>query len=531
MIRLRLASTVARSIPALAATLVLVPSAPAQTLTTELVTAGLSRPVYVVSPPGDTQRLFVVEQNTARIRIIENGSILATPFLDVNSEAGQSGEQGLLGLAFHPDYANNGRFFINYTNNQGNTRVVEYVVSADPNVADPNPVQPIQSINQPFTNHNGGCLQFGPDGMLYIGMGDGGSSNDPGNRAQNLGERLGKMLRLDIDLPSPFIPADNPYVGSPNGEREEIWAAGVRNPWRFSFDRLTGDLYIADVGQNAREEIDFQPVTSTGAENYGWRCMEGFNCTGLSGCTCNDASLTLPIYDYGHGGGNCSITGGYVYRGPIAWLDGTYFFADYCSDKIWSFRYDGATISDFTDRTAELAPGGGLDILTISSFGQDELGNLYICDLSGGELFRIVEACAGSGQNYCQTSPNSFGSGALISAGGSYSISDNAWNLSVSGSVPNQFGLFIYGLQATQVPAGNGFLCVGGTAYRVLPPIQGDPNGMASLAVDFTIPPFSSGPGMIVAGQTYYFQWWNRDPAAGGAKYNFSDGFEAVFCP
>ena len=316
MIRLRLASTVKSSIPAIAAALACALPAPAQTLTTELVTAGLFRPVYVVSPPGDTQRLFVVEQNTARIRIIKNGSILGTPFLDVNADAGQSGEQGLLGLAFHPDYGNNGRFFINYTNNAGNTRVVEYVVSADPDVADPNPVQTIQAISQPFTNHNGGCLQFGPDGMLYIGMGDGGSANDPGNRAQDLTQRLGKMLRLNIDIPSPFIPADNPYVGSPNGEREEIWASGTRNPWRFSFDRLTGDLYIADVGQNAHEEIDFQPVTSTGAENYGWRCMEGFSCTGLSGCTCNDASLTLPIHDYSHAGGNCSVTGGYVYRGP-----------------------------------------------------------------------------------------------------------------------------------------------------------------------------------------------------------------------
>ena len=205
------------------------------------------------------------------------------------------------------------------------------IAKADPNnpdLADPNQVQTITIIPQPFSNHNGGGIKFGLDGMLYVGTGDGGSGNDPGNRAQDGQEKLGKMLRFDVDIAAPFIPADNPFIGDPN-VLDEIWALGLRNPWRFSFDRLTGDLWIGDVGQNAREEISWAPGASAGGENYGWRCMEGFNCH-LSGCTCNDAGLSLPVHDYGHGGGNCSVTGGFAYRGPISGIQGTYFFAETC---------------------------------------------------------------------------------------------------------------------------------------------------------------------------------------------------------
>ncbi len=392
-------------------------------LTTDTVATGLSRPLYVTHVPGDFGRVFVVEQRvgtgtTARIRIVTlpDHALLPTPFLTV-SGVSTGDEQGLLGLAFHPDYASNGYFYINYTDSGGTTRIVRYTVSGDPDVADSGSATAVLSIAQPFSNHNGGWMGFGPDGYLYISTGDGGSANDPGNRAQDItSQLLGKMLRLDVngdDFPDDpnknySNPADNPFVGETGDD--EIWAYGLRNPWRPAFDRATGDLFIADVGQGTWEEINFQPAASTGGENYGWRCMEGNHCTGLTGCTCDvdcgNQLLVCPIYEYNHNsdGFSCSVTGGYVYRGcAIPDLVGTYFFADYCSDRIKSFRYDG-TISAFTDRTAELDPPGGTTITSITSFGEDAFGELYICD-RGGEVFKIVPVdpqgpdCNGNGRN------------------------------------------------------------------------------------------------------------------------------------
>ncbi len=499
----------------------LVPLAKGQALTTELVANGFSSPVDLASPPGDA-RLFILEQNTADVVVLHPDGTRNT-FLDLTGKVSTGGERGLLGIAFHPDYANNGRFFVAYTRNNGNVRVEEYAVDPlNPDLADPNPVQTIIIIPEPFSNHNGGCIQFGADGKLYVGTGDGGSANDPGNRAQDGMELLGKMLRFDVDIPSPFIPNDNPFVGDPN-VRDEIWALGLRNPWRFSFDRGTGDLWIADVGQSAREEIDWAPGTSTGGENYGWRCMEGFKCTGNSGCTCNDPALTLPIYDYTHASG-CSITGGYVYRGPIAGLQGTYFFGDYCSARIWSFNWDGSTITNFTERTTELDPPGGLSIGNISSFGEDSAGNLYILDHTGGEIFRIIEDC-GAPVNYCITSPNSQGPGAVMGSSGSASLSANDLVLEVSGSITNEFGLFFFGPNQTQVPNGNGQLCVGGSLTRLLPPIQADAAGNATLPLDFNASPLDA----FLPGDTTHFQWWYRNPGV-GAGYNFSDGLEVTFC-
>jgi len=374
----------------------------AQAITTQrIIGAGLSRPLYVTYAPGDPTRLFVVEQRsgtTGRIRVYDmiTKTLLATPFLSI-SPVSTGSEQGLLGLAFHPDYQNNGYLFVNYTDSGGTSRVVRYTRSTgNPNLADPNSAYAILSLAQPFSNHNGGWIEFGPDGYLYLGFGDGGSANDPGNRAQNINLLLGKMLRIDIDgddFPTDAtrnyrIPPTNPFAG-PIAGSDEIWAYGLRNPWRNSFDRETGDLWIGDVGQGAIEEVNFQPASSTGGENYGWRCMEGLNCTGLTGCTCNAPTLTMPIHTYSHSGGNCSITGGYVYRGnEICDLKGTYFFADYCSNQIWSFRLVGGAVTEFQNRTAQLAPGGGLAINTIVSFGEDFWGELYIVDL-GGEVFKI----------------------------------------------------------------------------------------------------------------------------------------------
>ena len=370
-------------------------------LTTERVASGLARPVVVTAPPGDFDRVFIVEQrsgSTGRIRILQlaDNTLLPTPFLSIPGLATGS-EQGLLGLAFHPNYAANGYFYVNYTISGGTTYIRRYQVSGlDPDIADASSGFTILSVSQPFSNHNGGWLDFGPDGYLYIGLGDGGSAGDPGNRAQDITSQfLGKMLRIDVDgddFPADAganyaIPPGNPFVGLTGDD--EIWAYGLRNPWRCSFDRETGDLYIGDVGQNAWEEIDFQSAASAGGENYGWRCYEGNAPYSTGGCAA-PSSMVFPIHVYSHSQG-CSVTGGYVYRGAKIWdLRGTYFFADYCSNKIWTFRYDGASQTDFRDRTAQLAPGGGLSIGGISSFGEDAKGELYICDLSGGEVFKVV---------------------------------------------------------------------------------------------------------------------------------------------
>ncbi len=368
------------------------PASSQPALTTVRVASGLKRPLFLCSPPGDLERLFIVQQG-GRIAILRGGKILPRPFLDLSSKISSGGERGLLGLAFHPGYRKNGFFFVNYTERtRGDTVVERYRVSpSNPDLADPSSGVRVIRISQPFSNHNGGMLAFGPrDGYLYIATGDGGGAFDPNNNAQNGGSLLGKILRIDVDRGRPYaIPPSNPFRG-PGNPRDEIWALGLRNPWRFSFDRALGDLYIADVGQSSVEEVDFQPASSKGGENYGWRCMEGRSCTGRTGCTCNSPLLTLPIHQYTHALG-CSITGGYVYRGcAIPGLGGTYFFADYCSRRIWSFRVSGGKISGFKERTTELAPGGGLSIGSISSFGEDATGELYLLDLQGGEVFKIV---------------------------------------------------------------------------------------------------------------------------------------------
>jgi len=366
------------------------------------VATGLSQPVFASNAPGDPTRMFIVEQgtgSTANIRIFnQGGGVNATPFLTV-SGLSTGGERGLLGMAFHPDYQTNGRFYVNFTNTAGNTVVREYTRQSA-TIADPLSARQIISITQPFSNHNGGWLGFGPDNYMYIGMGDGGSANDPGNNAQNLDSLLGKMLRVDVngddfggDATRNYAnPASNPFVGITGAD--EIWAYGLRNPWRNSFDRLTGDLYIADVGQGAREEINVQRANSLGGENYGWKVREGTLGPPLSGAI-------DPIYNYTHGSGNLqgfSVTGGYVYRGPIADLNGHYFFADYVTDRIWSMKWDGSdpatfngtNYTDFIDWTNILVTDFG-SITDISSFAEDSLGNLYILDRNG-EMFMISAA-------------------------------------------------------------------------------------------------------------------------------------------
>ena len=373
-------------------------------LGTELVVNGLQWVTTITHSPGDTTRLFLTEKR-GRIRILnlKTGELLGTSFLDIDGliTGGTflDDERGLLGLAFHPNYQNNGKFYVNYTDSGDDTVVAEYQVSANPNLADAGSAVKIFEVFQPFVNHNGGWIGFGPnDGYLYVSMGDGGSANDPSGRAQDITDMLlGKMLRIDIDgddFPGDdqnnyAIPPDNPFVDITGDD--EIWAYGLRNPWRCSFDRANGDLYIGDVGQFSWEEITYQPASSTGGENYGWRCMEANNCTGLTGCTCFDNALTDPVHAYFHTGGSCSVTGGYVYRGcAIPSLDGTYFFGDYCSDLIWSFKLVDGGVTDFEDRTAELKPDDGTLIDRLTAFGEDARGEMYLTDHLGGEVWRIV---------------------------------------------------------------------------------------------------------------------------------------------
>jgi glucose/arabinose dehydrogenase len=350
-------------------------------VTLEQVATGLQQPVDIAHA-GDT-RLFIVQRN-GLIRIFNGTTMLPDPFLDIRNLVTTAGsEQGLLGLAFHPGYAQNGLFYVNYTDRQGDTNVVRYSVSPDPNRANASSAVRILFIEQPFANHNGGQLRFGPDGYLYIGTGDGGAGGDPDNRAQNLGTLLGKLLRIDVNSASPYaIPSSNPFV-SRAGARPEIWAYGLRNPWRFSFDRQTGELWLADVGQGSWEEVNYQPATSIGGENYGWRRMEGRHC--LNPATgCNDGTLVLPVIEYDHSSG-CSVTGGYVYRGTrFPRFAGKYIYGDFCSGIIWAATraQNGAvTTRPLLDTN-----------FFLSTFGEDLNGEIYVADYTNGTLRRLVDA-------------------------------------------------------------------------------------------------------------------------------------------
>ena len=343
----------------------------------EVVASGLTNPLHLTAPTGDA-RLFIVEQ-AGRIRIVQNGQLLPTPFIDLSSKLRYGGEQGFLSVAFHPQYSSNGFFFVNYTDTNGDTRVERYHVSSDPNRADAASAKQILFVRQPYSNHNGGHILFGPDGMLYIAMGDGGSGGDPQGNGQNKASLLGKLLRIDVNSGDPYgIPSGNPFANT-TGARPEIWAYGVRNPWRLAFDRTDNSFYVADVGQNAVEEINVVPA-GTGGQNYGWNIMEGTRC--YSSSSCSKTGLTQPVSEYSHSDG-CSITGGIVYRGTkLTALRGYYFYADYCQGWIRSFRYVNGQVTD--QRNWDLG-----NIGQILSFGEDSAGEMYV--LSGnGRVYRFA---------------------------------------------------------------------------------------------------------------------------------------------
>jgi glucose/arabinose dehydrogenase len=350
---------------------------PEVTLRAVEVAGGLSNPLYLTAPAGDA-RLFVVEQ-VGRVRIISGGGLLAQPFLDITAKVTSGGERGLLSIAFHPQYATNGYVYASYTDLAGDTRIERYTVSAtNRDAADPATVQLVLAVDQPYANHNGGLVLFGPDGMFYVGLGDGGSGGDPHNYGQSRATLLGKLLRLDVDRDTPYaIPSGNPFIGQA-GARAEIWALGLRNPWRFAFDRVAGLLYVADVGQSRWEEIHVVAAKRAGV-NYGWRVLEGSACYGAA--TCNSQGLERPVVEYSHDDG-CSITGGAVYRGNrIPGIAGHYFYSDYCTGFLRSFRYvDGEAV----DRRSWAVGALG----SVLSFGEDSAGELYV--LSGnGRVYRL----------------------------------------------------------------------------------------------------------------------------------------------
>jgi len=346
----------------------------------EQVASGLDQPVYVTAPVSDP-RLFIVEQ-PGRIRVVENGRLLDKPFLDIVDKVRSGGEQGLLSVAFHPQYRTNGFLFVNHTDKNGDTRIERYTVSSDRNVADPRSAKVILSIDQRYSNHQGGLNLFGPDGMLYIGMGDGGSQGDPHGNGQNRNALLAKLLRINVDRGEPYlIPAANPYAKG--GGRAEIWAIGLRNPWRFSFDRFSGLLYIADVGGDRFEEVNVVPMSIAGV-NYGWNVMEGPQCSRSSGC--DQTGLQKPALSYAtHENSTCAIIGGSVYRGQkIPEIKGQYFYSDYCNSWLRSFGFADGKVTDQHEW-----PIGKLG--SITSFGEDAQGELYICT-SSGRVYRIIKS-------------------------------------------------------------------------------------------------------------------------------------------
>lgn len=343
----------------------------------EHVADDFRQPLGITHANDGSQRLFVVEKG-GRIKIFHDGKVLARPFLDISRRIASNSERGLLSLAFHPNYSENGYFYVNYSNRAGDTVIARFQVGKNAHQANARSEKKLLTIAQPYANHNGGQLQFGPDGYLYIGTGDGGAAGDPKDNGQDRTTLLGAILRIDVDAGEPYaIPTSNPFVAE-RDVRPEIWAYGLRNPWRFSFDRATGDVFIADVGQNAYEEVNYQAAQSAGGENYGWNSMEGLHCY-LENC--DQVGLTLPILEYDHSQG-LSITGGYVYRGDaVPSLYGAYIYGDFVSGKIWRA---------FPDEAGQWQAELVLDsTLNISSFGEDEAGELYVVDFSGG-IYRFI---------------------------------------------------------------------------------------------------------------------------------------------
>ena len=381
-------------------------------LSSVLIADGYKKPVFITSYPNNAKLLYIVEQ-AGLIKIINDGKKLSRPFFDINKRVVNPNrpgdERGLLGFAFHPNHTNNGKFYINYMDNDGNTIISEFSTNSKLR-ADHKSERIILKLKQPYGNHNGGDIQFGPDGYLYISIGDGGKAGDPLNAGQDLSSLFGKIIRIDIEQKPYGIPKSNPFFGQKD-KREEIWAWGLRNVWRFSFDKQTGDKYLADVGQNKWEEVNFEPASSKGGLNYGWRIMEANHCYDPKE-NCPTEGLIKPIIEYPNDANHpafafriieelsfsetdvegCSVTGGYVYRGQkIKSMQGQYIFGDYCSGNIWTLKVVNGKAINFKNRTEEINIGGGEFTTYISSFGQDSDGEIYIIDYNGG-IYKLIES-------------------------------------------------------------------------------------------------------------------------------------------
>jgi len=507
----------------------------AQTISAQVVASGFTNPVDLKAPPGDA-RLFLVELS-GQVRVRVGGSFLATPFLDVSALIQGGPFTGLRGVAFHPDYASNGHVYLWYeekSTGQPDIVIDRMTVSAtDPNVADPTTRVEILRFAQEQQWHGGGGLAFGPDGYLYLGTGDGwGLGDDPGCNAQNGGVLKGKMLRIDVDSAFPYaIPPDNPFVGDPN-VLDEIFHLGLRHPWRWSFDRATGDMYIGDVGQSSVEEVDFVPA-GVGGLNFGWKVMEGESCYSTSGCNnpppCHDPAYTLPIHTYPHGSSGCSIIGGFVYRGAaIPSLQGAYLYGDWCTGRIWSFRYENGTVDDLQDRSGELGGTFG----NILSIGEDAGGELYFMN-SAGTLYQIVPDCTAT--SYCDETqnPNNAADIAIDTC-----VLSPGNTVHLSGGPPGQFCYLLLGngtATVSQPPGSNGDLCVvGGSCLGRYSKDIGsidaggafstDVSNSASGGPSFGIPTCG---GTVQPGETWAFQFWHRQPM--GQPSTFSAALAVTF--
>jgi glucose/arabinose dehydrogenase len=508
------------------------PAAGAQTVSATLISNGLQRPSCIVADPTDANRLFVVER-TNGVAVLNGGVEEPVLFLDLSAEVGSS-TQGIMGMALHPDYANNGRFYLVYTDSAQLSHVAEYTATANPNIADPlSRVQILGPEPQPAVVHNWNLPHFGPDGMLYVSTGDGVlSSDNVFNNAQDLDSLFGKILRLDVDLPPPYIPADNPFVGQ--GGREEVFLFGVRQPWRFEFDAATGDLWIGDVGPARHEEVNVLPAGTAAGANLGWECAEGMHeCNNLPGCiSCTDGSLIQPIFEYPHSAGRCAIIGGGVYRGSaMPWLVGKYLYADYCTGRLFSLRFDGTRAYDWVEHTVEL---GGAPIQTPTTFGRTLSGEVLIADQVGQELWLLGpgESCGTTGgQLTCDAQPNSTGLPAILGAGGSLTIGDNDLRFYVANLPINHFGYMLMSQSAGNVPAfggSQGTLCLGAPIVRFVQDVLlADPeDGTLTFAPNLaSLPSFT----VFQPGDSWIFQFWFRDDNPGSTS-NTSDAVSVTFC-
>lgn len=499
--------------------------------------AGLVQPVDIQSRPGDS-RFFVAERG-GLIRIVDDGAPLPLPFADLSDLVATDGDTGLRAFAFAPDYPMSGQLFAWFDAANGTEGVdgvlVRLSVSAgNDDLVDAASAIEILRVPQDGRSHGGGHIGFDFEGRLLLGIGDGTPGGDPYCRAQDRTNLMGTMVRIDVSGDLPYtIPADNPFVGTP-GVRPEILHFGLRHPWKWSIDPSTGDLWIADVGQGQREEVDYVPAGGAGL-NFGWPAVEGTVCYDGEGCSnlppCIDSSYVAPVFEYEHGMG-CSVTGGYVAESmSVPELQGSFVFTDFCSHRIWSARATGNGSVNVIEHGVTIYPHGANLVLPVT-FGIDGEGELLVADYVDGEVYRV--APAESFVAVCEGAPNVAGDGASLSTAGTTSLTKNDLVLSVGGAAPFTLGILFYGPESTQVPGGNGMRCVdaGGLSVFRAGVRVANGNGSMSFGLDLESEPFNAELGQVQAGSTWYFQTWYRDIGGPlGQDSNFSGALAARFRP